>query len=138
MGLDTSHGCWHGAYSAFSRWREHIAEVAGYAIWPVLCEDGIKRDTIMLEWHRYGELKELMGEWDATPHDALIVLFAHSDCEGVIHPAQAVALADRLEELLPKLEGDGGGHVGNYRETTQRFIEGLRAAAATGEDVVFH
>jgi hypothetical protein len=29
MGLDTSHGCWHGAYSAFSRWRTKLAEVAG-------------------------------------------------------------------------------------------------------------
>lgn len=22
MGLDTSHDCWHGAYSAFTRWRQ--------------------------------------------------------------------------------------------------------------------
>ena len=29
MGLDTSHGAWHGAYSAFMRWREMVAEVAG-------------------------------------------------------------------------------------------------------------
>lgn len=29
MGLDTSHDCWHGAYSAFHRWRQKLAEVAG-------------------------------------------------------------------------------------------------------------
>jgi len=29
MGLDISHGCWHGAYSAFMRWREKISQVAG-------------------------------------------------------------------------------------------------------------
>lgn len=29
MGLDTSHDCWHGAYSAFNRWREGIAKAAG-------------------------------------------------------------------------------------------------------------
>ena len=26
MGLDVSHGCWRGAYSAFMRWRCHIAD----------------------------------------------------------------------------------------------------------------
>jgi hypothetical protein len=29
MGLDTTHGCWNGAYSAFMRWRQEIARVAG-------------------------------------------------------------------------------------------------------------
>jgi hypothetical protein len=29
MGLDTSHGCWHGSYSAFMRWRRKIASLAG-------------------------------------------------------------------------------------------------------------
>ncbi len=33
MGLDTSHGCWHGAYSAFMRWRETIAAIAGIPLW---------------------------------------------------------------------------------------------------------
>jgi len=138
MGLDTSYNCWHGAYGAFTRWRHTIAEAAGYRIWPVTYGDGTKMDTIMLEWHRYREHKELLGEWDETPHDPLIVLFAHSDCEGVIHPAQAIPLADALEAILPKLDGDGGGHIGNYREKTQKFIDGLRLAAAKGEDVDFH
>lgn len=29
MGLDCSHNAWHGAYSAFMRWRIKLAEVAG-------------------------------------------------------------------------------------------------------------
>lgn len=29
MGLDTTHDCWHGAYSAFMRWRRGIAKAAG-------------------------------------------------------------------------------------------------------------
>jgi hypothetical protein len=29
MGLDTTHNCWHGAYSAFMRWRQEIAKAAG-------------------------------------------------------------------------------------------------------------
>ncbi len=64
MGLDTSHDCWHGAYSAFGRWRRAIAEAAGYYVWPVEYENGITCPTIMLEWHRYRQDKELMGEWD--------------------------------------------------------------------------
>lgn len=138
MGLDTTHDCWHGGYSAFSRWREKVAEVAGYLIRPVKWSENYERNSVLLEWHRYQEDKEIMGEWDETPHDPLIVLFAHSDCDGVIHPAQAGPLADALEALLPSLEGDGGGHVGNYRDTTQRFIDGLRNAVAANEDVGFH
>jgi hypothetical protein len=79
-----------------------------------------------------------MGEWDATPADPLMILFAHSDCDGVIHPEQATPLANRLEEMLPLLpDGEGGGHVGNWREKTQKFIDGLRMAGAAGEDVEF-
>jgi hypothetical protein len=37
MGLDISHGCWEGAYSAFMRWRQQIAEVAGI---PLMLMDG--------------------------------------------------------------------------------------------------
>ncbi len=138
MGLDTSHGCWHGAYSAFSRWRHELAKQAGYEILPVILEDGLKRDTIMIDW---GHLPEgsLMGEWDRTPEDPLIVLIAHSDCEGVIHPAQAEPLASRLEELLDKLPAEKDpGHIGDWRSKTQEFIDGLRLAVENGEDVDFH
>ena len=34
MGLDTTHDCFHGAYSAFSRWRNAVAEAAGYMVAP--------------------------------------------------------------------------------------------------------
>ena len=138
MGLDITHDCWNGAYSAFSRWRQKIAEAAGYWVLPVTYPDGGgTHPTIILDWHRY-QNGELFGEWRDPPRDPLLVLFVHSDCEGVIHPEQAGPLADALESLLPKLQGDGGGHIGDYREKTQNFINGLRAAAAAGEDVEFH
>src|SRR5262245_29101748 len=141
MGLDTSHDCWHGAYSAFTRWRNAIAAAAGYYVLPVEWGGGRTIDTVMLDWHRY-QNGELMGEWKETPHDPLLVLFAHSDCDGVIHPAQAAPLADALEALLPKIEdAPDGGHIGargGYVEVTKKFIAGLRKAAAAGEDVDFH
>ena len=141
MGLDTTHGCWHGAYSAFTRWRNTIAVAAGYQLMdptPEEQEQGYHSRYTMIEWS--GVVPEnFQGEWWRTPPDPLIVLIAHSDCDGVIHPAQAKPLADRLEELLPKLPaGDGGGHIGDWRAKTRQFIDGLRAAAEADEDVEFH
>lgn len=143
MGLDTTHGCWHGAYSAFSRWRDKLAEVAGYAIWSVIDEPdefgrGYGRDTMMIDWGHVTDAN-LMGEWAETPADPLIVLIAHSDCDGVIHPEQAGPLATRLEELRPLLpEGEASGHIRNWRDKTQQFIDGLHEAVKAGEDVEFH
>lgn len=140
MGLDTSHDCWHGAYSAFSRWRDKLAEVAGYGMQDPTPEEqanGFSRQYVALEWSGIEE-KNFQGEWTRTPSDPLIVLIAHSDCDGVIHPAQAGPLANRLEELLPLLPDEsGGGHIGRWRDKTQQFIDGLRMASRLGEDVVF-
>lgn len=136
MGLDTTHEAWHGAYSAFSRWRHRLARVAGYEV--VNIEGRWARETVLIDWGHIVE-KNYYGEWDEPPRDPLIVLIAHSDCEGVIHPEHARPLADRLEELLPLLpEGEGGGHIGDWRSKTRTFIDGLRAAAAAQEDIGFH
>lgn len=144
MGLDTSHGCWHGAYSAFTRWRNQIAVTAGYGLMPPTPEEIAAGAMLsarypMIEWSGIVE-QNFAGEWDRTPPDPLIVLFAHSDCDGVIHPQQAGPLADRLEELLPELAklDDAPGHVGNWVAKTQTFIDGLRLAEKLGEDVDFH
>lgn len=140
MGLDTSHGCWHGAYSAFSRWRNKLAEVAGYELMDPTPEEraeGHFGKYPMIEWSGIEE-RNFQGEWTRTPPDPLIVLIAHSDCDGVIKPAQAGPLADRLAELLPLLPDEpGGGHIRHWRDTTQQFIDGLRAAVAAGEEVEF-
>lgn len=121
MGLDTSHDCWHGAYSAFMRWREALADAAGMP--PFRRMEGIGGDI----------------KWEWLKPDVLHVLLNHSDCDGVIEAQDCGPLADRLEELLPALEklGAGFGHVVSYSEKTRQFIDGLRRAAAAGEAVVF-
>jgi hypothetical protein len=140
MGLDTTHEAWHGAYSAFTRWRNQVATAAGYEVAKIGDPNdyGYRPETALIDWGHITQA-HVAGEWDATPADPLLVLIVHSDCDGVIHPAQAGPLADRLEELLPLLpEGDGGGHIGDWQGKTRRFIDGLRLAVASGEDLEFH
>lgn len=151
MGLDTSHGCWHGAYSAFHRWRQKIAEVAGLP--PLELMEGFygKLDSASLPTLYHGSdtrrqdgyLRDLDSrlpiKWAALrPDPALHFLLSHSDCEGEIPANVCGPLADRLTELLPLLTGNLGGHIGDLREKTQTFIDGLRSAAEAGEAVDFH
>jgi hypothetical protein len=140
MGLDTSHGCWHGAYSAFSRWRDGLAKAAGYEI----IEGGIREDgyvppTVNLDWSQYSQ-ENYLGEWPGGPpgEDPLLVLIVHSDCGGMLPTWCLKPLADRLEGLLGKLpEEPDGGHIGDWSVKTKTFIAGLREAAALGEEVEF-
>lgn len=144
MGLDTTHNCWHGAYSAFQRWRATLAKVAGYE---TLVVDDWGAEHPNIDWDGIEKIigRDLDGIWpdipvnsDGTP-DAIIVLLAHSDRDGYIQTDMCGPLADRLEELLPKLEGmDGGGHLGDYVAKTKQFIKGLRTASRRGEPVGFH
>lgn len=142
MGLDTSHDCWHGAYSAFSRWRDKLAEVAGYTFHEI--EFG--RIMVDIDWGNIEKTigRDLNGKWPSIPvrpdgtSDPLIILLAHSDCEGELQLEYLGALANRLEELIPLLENeDGGGHVGLYADSTRKFIKGLRNAFDAGENVEF-
>jgi len=133
VGLDTSHGCWHGPYGGFQRWRQELARAAGYRVNE---QPSVLRGESYYElpWEMF-EDKNYLGEWDSIPgDDPLMLLLVHSDCDGVIHPQHGVHLADRMEQLLPLL--DPG--VYRARENTEQFIDGLRKAAVAGEDVEFH
>ena len=134
MGLDVSHDAFHGAYSAFNRFRKSICRAMGGSFPPhdtEYHEDGDKLLPRLWYWgHGYGP----------ETHPGLEVLLSHSDCDGVISPADCVAVADDLEALLPHITGHGSGHIadqGGYAEVTRKFIDGCRLAAAKGEDLVF-
>ena len=119
MGLDTTHDCWHGGYSSFDRWREKLASLAGINLRSM---EGFG-----------GEVK-----WESLKPDALHILLNHSDCDGDIEWKDCGPLADRLAELLPLLPDESaGGHIGNWREKTQQFIDGLRDAFGAKENVEF-
>jgi len=127
MGLDTTHDCWHGAYSAFHRWRVEIAAAAGLNLQAMAGFEG---------FHSGG----VRGTaWELLKPDVLWVLLDHSDCDGKISWKKCEKLAARLEGLLPLLpDEDGGGHIGNWRVKTQQFIDGLRLAQSLKEDVRFY
>lgn len=119
MGLDTSHGCWNGSYGNFSWWRTAIAKCAGI------------------------ELKQMVGfggkkSWDDYEGDVIVELLNHSDCDSGIPAAVCSPLADRLEELLPKVKETEDDDSEYLVEKTVTFIRGLRLAASMNENVEFH
>lgn len=139
MGLDISHDCWSGAYSGFSRLRDKLASVAGYEFIEDVARGG--RAMIALDYGAWPEANYydppmIPYRTDGT-QDPLLLLLLHADTEGRIRAEHVKALADRLTELLPDIDGDGHGHVGDYREATQQFINGLRLAELRNEDVIF-
>lgn len=150
MGLDTTHNAWHGAYSAFMRWRQELAKVAGLP--PLDLMEGfyvpLQGSGLPTLYHgiqsRDGEHltgidSRLPIKWDCLKPSPLHELLYHSDCEGEIPADHCGPIADALEALLPQMPGgEGGGHIGNWRDKTKAFIDGLRAAAAAGEPLGFH
>ena len=158
MGLDVSHDCWHGAYSAFMRWRCAVAKAAGMP--PLQLMEGFYRysditpDEASAAVKSIGYLEEntwarelLIAfchegnfpiKWESLKPSPLHKLLNHSDCDGEIQAEDCSDIAQALEDILPRLpEGDGGGHIGNWRVKTQSFIDGLRFAASKGEHVTF-
>lgn len=131
MGLDTSHDCWHGPYSAFFRWRTAVANAGGYPT----TNGG--RTYANIDFDKF-EPKNLYGEWDSLPDDPLLILLVHSDCDGEIPSEYCAHIATRLEQILPALPEEGSGALAHgYQWATQRFINGLRDAAEAGEAVEF-
>lgn len=141
MGLDTSHNAWHGAYGSFARWRNLVARAAGFALAEQPIDDAYpayKTEQPDVDWDQF-EPGNYQGEWAETPDEPLFALIAHSDCDGVIHPAQGKALADRLEQLLPRIAELGAEDpYADPAARTRQFIAGLRAAVAADEDLDFH
>lgn len=121
MGLDTSHDCWSGPYSMFMRWR----------CWLHAC----------LNPGENADRDSLVKAWDAGRYDdqsvPINVLMAHSDCDGSIPAAVCGKVADALQAVLDAC-APARALYDEKRPATERFIAGLRKAAAAGEDVEFH
>lgn len=128
MGLDTSHGCWHGSYTIFGEWRRVLERTVN--------EQMDKEDHGL---PAYSGLSDPGDEYDWA--DPLTFLFLHSDCDGYLPTWICAPLADALERVLrflPALDSETGERLDWVRRRAEPFIAGLRAAAAAGENVDFH
>lgn len=123
MGLDISHDTWHGSYSAFHRWRKKIAETAGLP--PLELMEGFCDNETPIKW-------------DCLKPNSLHELLNHSDCDGYISPESCKCIAESLQDLMPLLSDEEvGGHIGNMKDKTQIFIDGLLLAHSMNEPVIF-
>ena len=143
MGLDTTHGCWNGAYSAFNRFRAKLWLLAGMPplelMNGMLTRKSIEEGNYMVrdlpQWVQDG----LPISFECLKEDAIMILICRNDCEGEIEWEDCKPLADRMEELVPLLPTEpDAGHIGGWREKTQTFIDGLRLAYEKKENVEFH
>ena len=139
MGLDTTHGAFHGAYSAFNRFRQVIAEAAGGSYPPhktpliIGGEEVTNPDDGM--WY--------VPDWDEfqIAHPGLSAFFVSNDCEGQFSPETCKQMADEIEALLPEIKFVASRHIaaghlerdGGYVKVAERYIAGCRAAHAANE-----
>ena len=69
MGLDTTHGCWHGTYSAFNRWRNKIAEMHQADLNRLATIEELVRcleNAIKFVYHYYGDDKEALADMETS------------------------------------------------------------------------
>jgi hypothetical protein len=133
MGLDTSHDCWHGSYGSFMNWRASLSYFE-------MRERG-KSDEAAQKIADMGTTREaytaaLDGGFYDDMDTPINVLLGHSDCDGEIAAEDCAPLADALQALADKYM-PARALYDSMRPATDRFIAGLRKAAAANEAVVF-
>ena len=88
MGLDFTHGDAHWAYGGFHRFRERLAEHEGFDL------------NAMVGFKSQGG-----RPWDEVTTD-LKPLLNHSDCDGVLTPAECAQVAPRLAKVIAAWDAD--------------------------------
>lgn len=113
MGLDCTHGAWSGPYSAFNRWRRKVAAACGGSFPGRNFYD----PAVVPEAHREGAA----------------LFLGHSDCEGILAPAECRKVAAFLRWVAPRVPEQGRPD----RDFALQFAAGCERAAAAGEDLLF-
>jgi len=153
MGLDISHDCWSGSYSAFYRYRMMLATQAGI---PLKVMDGfypefdaeplpenmplidqLQKLLPQLSMHEMVQLLKKLGpnptlplSWSLFKPNPLIILLNHSDCDGHIALRYLTPLRNRLIQMQPTIPED-------WKRANQDFIDGLAQAIAAKEPIHF-
>lgn len=117
MGLDTTHNCYHGAYSWFNSFREWIFR----NIW-LNPNDFIwySRDW---EW-----TKDLKDIWHP-----ILPLLNHSDCDGILDKEDQESIIIWWNQILANLIEKNE----LYENKLKQFIEWCELALEDNEDVEF-
>ncbi|MDG1949479.1 MAG: hypothetical protein P8J32_01495 [bacterium] len=123
MGLDTTHGCWNGAYSSFGAFRKELAEQIGITL---------------SDYQGFGG--NLL--FDGLKH-GIISLLDHSDCDGELSPEECTSVAQGLQQVIDgftecKLLQKDKGTAEYFIERCERFRDGCLKAIAANETVEFH
>lgn len=127
MGLDTTHDCWHGAYSSFAMFRKNLAALIGM-------------DLSSMEG--FGGTKP----FPSKQVEPLVILLNHSDCDGDIEVEDLDPLRERMQLILNDLTeekfkaaaGPGYFSFEYFKEKMESWIEGLEFAKSKNEKVEFH
>jgi hypothetical protein len=140
----------HGAYPAFSRWRAEIARLHGakeYAWmygphkWDLTkTEDRAQSELHCKYYLKPDEHEAFHTEWKQIEgkQPALFALISHPDDSGSWTPEECKQVLTCLEPILEKLpKEDDWGHIGNWKATTQKFIDGLKYCVAHEQRAVF-
>jgi len=140
MGLDCSHDAWHGAYSAFNRFRQSVAKACGGSFPPhdpgYADVDDLGRVILGDQW--YYETSVVPGCHLA----GMTAFLGHSDCDGVLTPAECVQVAAFLRWAACRIPTTPVSAATLHitwrpRDAAIRFAEGCEAAAQAGEDLEF-
>jgi hypothetical protein len=135
MGLDTTHDAFHGAYSAFQRFRRAVARAANVS-YPPHADANLDPNTWY--WNH--------GTGNKEKYPGLTAFFTSDDCQGSFTPATCLQMADEIEALLPKIReqenvDENWGHIareGGMASVAEKYIAGCRLAASLGEDLEYH
>ena len=112
MGLDFSHGDAYWSYSSFNRFRERLAQTAGFNLREMQGFDGRK-------------------SWDNIK-DPIKGLLNHSDCDGALTETQCKAIIPRLKELITFWDEE------DYdKRKALRLIDGIEEAMKKNEEFYF-
>lgn len=135
MGLDCSHGAFSGAYSAFNRFRQSVAEACGGSYPP-------HSQKFAARVPRCSPLDWYWTESEVPPEHrgAARLFFDHSDCDGSIAPNDAARVAAFLRWAAPRMAGVCDGHLSDFKrigDVAIRFADGCEEAFAAGEPLVF-
>jgi hypothetical protein len=123
----------HFTYSAFNRWREWLAGIAGISV-PSPRSDG--RGGLSHWWTECSAI-EARGE---APAVRFWQLLHFSDCEGVIGPTVCKILADDFDAMAETVEQEiFEPETADWRRAAyQGWREAFRAAGNSGGWVSFH